>query len=489
MTGTAAARASAMRAAFLAVLAAVLLASAAARLAAVRTPTLAHPDEVIATGVVQHVRAQPTLDTNWKHARLPAPFDGPQYNFSGYLLPLAAYDAGADAVAGRPADEAGRLRRLRYFSVLFSVAAIALTGAIALALSPGSYVAATAAVVLAALMPSHLMESFYARPDAFTTFLALAALLVVLVREAIGPRWIAVAAALVGYLVATKVSFGVMYLLLLPGLRSARAAVIGHVALAVGFALGAPGAVGNPGDFIAGVSALSQQYGGDFPPNGLGSAATTPERLIHAGTWIAQTWGPAVVLAIVGAWHLAASGRGTVLVPFLPFLILLVYFSALPVFFERNVTPALMAMAPLAGVGIASAIASRRGRWLAPTLAAGLAVAAIAIPWRADAKILSAVRAPRESAVERRSVESKVGVPATVLGWARPALPRSAPGPRLIEVYHAYDLASRRWLDGLRAEGWVDAARSESRFAKFVPSTFHTYLSEGVVWLSRDSGP
>lgn len=468
----------------------LLLASAAARLWAIERPWLSHPDEVIATGVAAHLRAAGTLDTNWRNARLPGVFDTPQYNFSGYLIALAGYDA-ALALAGEP-SAAQRLERARVFSIVFACLSLVVVGAIAASLAPGNLAAIGAATALAALSPSLFFESLYARPDAFATFLALLALLAFTARAALGPRWLPIASALVGFLVAVKISFAALYLLLLPGFVTLspasvrwRSAAIAHLALLAGFALGAPAALLHPGDYAAGVVALSRQYTGDFPPHGLGVAASVSERLLHAAKWLAQTWGPAALLALLGAWRLARSGERPSLLGWIPLVLLLFYFSSLPVFFERNVTPSLMALAPLAGVGAASAIgfaAARRP--IAAGLVAGLAALAIAVPLRADLRIRDALAHRRDATADRRQVEARTGLPVAVLGWARPAPPLPAE-PRLVEVYHAGDAASRQWLDALRAAGWVEAGRRESAFADFVPSSFHTYLSEGVVWLSR----
>jgi len=339
---------------------AVLLVAAVFRFGYLRGD-YAHPDEPIVLGVVAHLHATGDFDTNWKAAHLPAEFDQNQFNFSGYNL--AAW--GWTETAGRlfPATwrhAAGGVGVIRVFSALLGLVAVAL--AFALGRRFGGPPAAVLAGLLTAVAPLLVQDSHYGRPETFVT--ALTMLVVWLTLEPGTRPWrrVVLAAFLVGFLVATKVTLGALAVLPLGAAgRAARQEPggarnwirwLGWVALGGGAGLfaGMPYAFFAPGTFFAGVGFLWSQYSGFHPPHNhfdghcVGDLETA--YLVHSlGFMVLLFAAGAVVVALwrrqwARWWFLAA-----------PVVFYFAYFATKKVFFERNLSQVVPLLAVLAGVG------------------------------------------------------------------------------------------------------------------------------------------
>ena len=463
-------------------LALLVVAVLAVRLVVIGGTSKDHPDEVLAPGLLRQLDT--SSDTNWKHADVPPGFRaGDQYNFSGYFIALHAFARAVDVLPSRilPKDP---MRTLRLFSALCAAAVLVAVAVIARAQAGSG--AAIFAALLAALSPGLLMDGFFARPDAFGTLLSLLLLLVYLRRPRMGCAWIVMAGLLLGYLVSIKVSFVVFALLLVPAAASPTGALVAILATLMGFAAGAPGALAHPAEFAAGIETLRNQYMTGFPPHGLGSEATIFERALYAGEWLAQTWGFAIVAAIIGIASLVREKRWDFLYALAPFVLILAYFMSTPVFFERNLAPGIAALAIVAGIGLA-AIGRRWSMWLAM----GAGVVALAVPAWVSGQVLQAMYDPFDIKGALMATLREYHRDVLVVGWSRPPWDSIRIGetpcdPPILQVHHAGDQRTREWLDQGKARGWVEVKRLPSRFKGYVPSTFHTYLSTGVIWLAKD---
>jgi hypothetical protein len=200
------------------------------------------------------------------------------------------------------------------------------------------------------------------------------------------------AAVLVGLLVACKVSMLALgWLPLVPAVAApfaggtaagvgrlgwAAAATLGGVAL--GFFLGAPGAVLHPEAFRHGVDFLTKQYAGLHPPYCHVDGGPVWDLL---GGYFRATLGwPALVAGAVGAVLLATRRRGWELVVVAgPVAIFAGYFSTRTIFFERNLSHVLPLFCVLAGVGMAAAAGALAARVRWPVLGLTLAFGAVVV--------------------------------------------------------------------------------------------------------------
>lgn len=496
-----------------AIVAAILLVASLARILAVESGRLNHPDEVITTAVVEQLRKSGSLDTNFKHADLPDHFRMPQYNFSGFHLTVHAVSIAIDSIVGKPGSPEEALHRYRLLNVAFSIAALVLVAWIGLTLFGTS--AAIIAVALAAMSPSLVMDGVYARPDSFATLLSLALLAVFLNRNRVGMAWGPIAGLLVGFLVAVKISF----LLFCPlpllwalsfdrqprdgaggnrfGIKASPVGIlVAGASMVLGFALGAPGALANFGDYLAGVRTLQEQYGSGHWPHGLGHEANIMERLLYGGRFLWETWGLALLPLVVGCAALWKRRQWDVLFALAPFVAMLAYFVSTPVFFERNFSPALAALAPVAGLGVVEASRYLGDRFRLPgpwSAGAGwmglLAALSLAVPMLVTGKVLAAILAPGDLEPRRKELGGRFDARLRKVDWDRPPLEGAARSGKgscdkmLVEIRDPGDPGTLTWLANAAKKGWVEVARHRSYFSGMVPSTFHTYLETDTAWL------
>lgn len=317
-----------------------------------------HPDEAIATGVVDTVLASASPDTNWARAPVPEQFRYNQYNFSSYYLFLAGLEKVALSLGAQPGDGGGsHLPRLRLYSAWLAAAGIVLAGWLGFRLQGAT--AGLVAAALAVVATPLFQDALYARPETFSTLLVLALLLVTTRRDFAAPLPMAVSGLLIGVLVATKVSFA----LLLPfpaialaaqGPRSmrVRAVVLSLAAIALGFAMGAPGAVAHPGEYLEGLAYLFNQYGNGHWPHGSVDAGLA-ERVLHTAAYLDHVLGLAVLLAAAIGMVLLVRGK-----PFpeavvvAAILLTLAYFVQSRTFFERNLSHGLPVVFVIAGMAV-----------------------------------------------------------------------------------------------------------------------------------------
>lgn len=336
-------------------------------------------DEIITVGVVGHMRQSGDWDTNWAKAEVPDDLRYDQYNFSSHLYATYFFYRFVKLLPGTLdwRSEGGGLRVYRLFSVLLGSLVVWQT--MRLAQRMGGRMVALGAGLLTAVATQLVQDAHYVRPEAFTTVLTLAAVTLSWPRAKPGLGQVAAGGLVVGLLVACKVSMLLLaWLPLVPlmavgpeGRKKWVGWVLAPSAIAAGFAVGAPGAVAHPSQFLNGVQYLLTQYSGVHPPHSHLGGGPVVDML---GRFYGATLGwPLLACGVLGVVILAWQRRwaGLILVAG-PWTLFMGYFATKSVFFERNlshVLPLLFILVAQGVVWLAEAFA-RRVRMSVPVLAA-----------------------------------------------------------------------------------------------------------------------
>jgi 4-amino-4-deoxy-L-arabinose transferase-like glycosyltransferase len=315
-----------------------------------------HPDEPIATALVNGIAKNKTLDTNWINYEVPERFkkrfpDG-QYNFSSYYLPFGLLN---QLTAERFDFD---LRALRTASMAMSVAVILATFALGWRLG-GNLVGFSAALMVAA-SSQIFHDSLYARPEAFFTLLTVLAMYAAAAAQAHSYRLLALSSVIMGILIACKISAmplvpipGLIFLLMQDRLTFRRVFNVGFISLSGVFAgalIGAPHAFLNPDAFFAGAAGLVHQYSTGGGPLGLKDGGYL-ERCVYLLNYLGPTMGwPVIVLAGVGFF--VARTNAIMMVIAFAALASLIYLGTKTVFFERNFSHCLPVVYILSGFGV-----------------------------------------------------------------------------------------------------------------------------------------
>ena len=419
------------------------------------SPVYMNGDEAIVLAVSDGMRARGDLDTNWRLAAPPDAFRYDQYNFSSYHLVAHGW---LTAVGDRlPPLLAARLLNL----ILQAGAVIALL--LALRRHGATPAERLAVAALLTVAPTGVHDAMMARPESF-----LYLLFAILIWLAAGVPTAArggAAAALLGLGVATKVTFLTAALLFAPAAaraacRRPRAALAGGLAVvllaAAGFATGAPHAVADPTALLNGLTALHAQYTGGHPPHSLPDS-TWPRQLGQMIGFCLVIYGPLLPAALLPA---LVERRGWWLGLWASAVATLALFSAVPVFFERNLAVAFFALPALMVFGTQP--------W--PRLrAATLALALVPMIGWSVTVALAAHFAP----TWRQEFERRHGLGVVTTAWLRPAL-GSCRGTLAIVDYG--DPLSAAQVARVRAAGHREIATYHSPFEWVPTSTLHTYL-------------
>lgn len=369
-----------------------------------------YPDEAIASAVVGRMRQTGDWDTNWIKSEVPPEMRQDQYNFSSYHYALFFTYRAAKAVpvlAGWRSQADGFVL-YRFFSVACAIAALLMT--LVLARAAGGTWAALLAGLAAAGAVLLVQDAHYVRPESFMTLLLLAgvALAWPTARRTL-PRLL-VAGGLMGLLLACKVSLVlVCWVPLVAAWR--HGAIMGRRlgsviavagAIALGFALGAPGAVLQPAKFLHGVEYLARQYARGHPPHGHMSGAQVGD--LQWEYLVATVGWATLLLAAAGAVSLWRRRQGEALMFLaLPPLVLAGYFGTQAVFFERNLSPVLPLLLVLSGVGGATIVerVATPWRWVAGLgLAALVAIVPLRLSWPLVTQELSVLGPEARSAFD-----------------------------------------------------------------------------------------
>jgi len=487
-------------------LAMILALAAALRLSALGFD-YGHPDEVIAVKVPESLMERGSLDTNWKHADLPADFKLPQYNFSGYLLAMT----GALVLKDWWPGDAGNsdLQWLRGLSALMGIACVFMT--FALGRRMFGPLAGLLAALLVAVNPLLLQDSLYARPETFVTLLTLAFLWLLVTPQTPSPGQAFAAACVAGLLVATKVSMLFLLPLLLLAMEpfdAARPAAAWRDRLAeawrhgrwlalgagLGFLAGAPAAAANLADFFEGVFFLHRQYSSGHWPYGVHDGHAG-ERFLHAAGYFTATTGALFLLAAAGAVATAARRQHRHLAVFVIASFTAIQFAVYPAFFERNFSHVLPVFAIFAVHGaVVLAGAAARRTTLRAVLLAALLLTALAPSFKTSAALRwKALPDKKRAAIQH--VQTWYGADPNVRivkpGWSRSINDVRGTfggwcGALLLEMPTPEDPHSLAVIRELQErDRFRQVAHIPSVFAGIPTSTLHTYFTPTTAFLFR----
>lgn len=298
---------------------------------------LLNPDENIAWAVAKSMAERGDLNANWRLADdIRQQFKYDMYNFYSYDLIARLF---------LKTTQSATISTLRLLNVVFQFLTLLFVWATMDRLGTGFWRALFVVFALAVL-PTMVMDAHIARTESLLYFLLSLLIYLSVLDKASAFRTILFGVVL-GVGGASKITFVLGGLILLPelyGQASERLAIalksLGFVAagFAIGFAMGAPYAILDPQVYLAGLKALSTQYSGSHLPHsspGTGPIEWTRNLLLFCS------------LITGGAFLLGFTARGKQM----PFLVgltvmsatVLGYFCLKPVFFERNISLALMA--------------------------------------------------------------------------------------------------------------------------------------------------
>jgi hypothetical protein len=467
-----------------------------------------HPDETITVEVVGHMRSSGDWDTNWaKASGLESSMRYDQYNFSSHMYATYFFYR---AVKWIPGLEAWRSRDNGFFVYRFFVALLA-TMAVwqtwLLARRVAGEAAGLAAGALAGVMPLLVQDAHYIRPEAFVTVLTLAAVALSWPRERYSAWRVLGAAGMLGLLLACKFSLlALAWLPLVPavaagwsgwGPTSARlsgAAALTLAGIAVGFVLGAPGAVMHPHAFWNGVHYLTAQYAGLHPPHSHVDGGPVADML---GSYFWSTLGtPALAAGLAGlVWLLLQRRWAQVALLAGPVTLFVGYFCTRSVFFERNLSHVVPLFCVLGGVGVAVAARTLGKRWGGRVTLATLFLTAIVVVRPADlSRRLVVTEFSGRDAVRHEVFESAIRLAHPGKAWWIEAILNSEPvdrivahfehggGPIILRVVDYHDEWSRRYGATLPVRLNVEQiAEYGSTFPDVPGCTLHTYNS----WTDR----
>lgn len=481
-----------------------------------------HPDEEIARAVVTKVLATKTKDTNWARTDVDKMFRYNQFNFSAYYLAAAKIEKlGGHALDDRAHPEA-LLQRLRQQSIWWASFAVLLGGLLGWRLAARancSPVSAGFSGITTALLTSACVtlfqDSIYARPEAFVTVLTLSFVLVLLA-EWKAPWMLALSGALLGILIATKITF-IVFLPFPPMVVAAHAYANAHASahqhahawrgvglgllylslIVAGFGLGAPYALFAPWEYLDGVGYLLHQYNGE---EWLRIHGGMPARIAHGVAYLVYTDGiVTLLLACAGVLVLLRRARHAEFLALAGPLLTLIYFLQTRAFFERNFSHALPVLFATSSLGLALAVTwlgarSRRKEVAQAFAACSLLVLAFYPAWAVSAKlrdILFDDTAPSRIDVAMRKASGDT-LP-VLFGYSNISqVPLLRGGTCGKVIYKLLDLGDPVWqqeLSALDTQGYHVAARTHSPFDGAPYSTLQAYHSSNVIFLAGPPDP
>ncbi len=363
-----------------------------------------------------------------------------------------------------------------------------------------------------ALFPLLFQDSLYARPESFVAMLSLLAILVTAkLYEAPKNRGFFVAGGLIGFLIASKITF--LALLILPVIVLCRQWRVGFRVwmkwgcfsgggLIAGFIAGVPYALVNWPTYLSGVKSLFSHYGSTHRPYGLVDGSTL-ERALYGLQYLNGIGaGLFLLMAFVGWIFCFRKNRYfNFFVVGLCFL-LIAYFSTKPVFFERNYSFVLPVLASCASYGIFVIIALF-GKYPKVKVAASCAlIIATLYPlgsflWKFDAQVLSGEH--RKARKEMRAeLESHYGAKIKNFVWLltgshydqfRDQIAKDGEG-RIYEIFGANDVYTDHYIErAIDDLGMTLISELPSPFEEngLPTSTLYTYHAGHYFYLMHES--
>jgi 4-amino-4-deoxy-L-arabinose transferase-like glycosyltransferase len=474
--------------------------------------TYAHPDEIVPLKIIDNIFITGCWDTNWALADLPPWFKSDQYTFSSYILTSAVMIKFMYSVPHILTPDTNFIIVLRLYSALFHVITILLTYAVGKSLFDSRRIGIVAAW-LAAVFPLLFQDSLYARPESFTAMFTLL-LVLLLARQRQNPKipWFFIIGGLIGFLVATKITF--LVLLALPcilGFRRRNRSRWFYIQLTVilaigavgGFVLGAPYALVNWSSYLHGLTFLFSRYAEGHRPYGLPDG-NIPERLAYSWHYFSAIGAGLFILLAVAGWLLLLKKKlYDVFLAIGLFFFVIVYFSTKSAFFERNFSFAIPFLSMCVGLAIFWCIDRIRSTQIIRIALSGIIVAAVCGPlllflWKFETKVLSGQYEKQHQEL-RTKLQNQYGGLVKSLGFCLDDFNRYDPsnieisGDRQDTVYEicgANDKYTRNFIAlACRDLGLRVIAQLPSPFQAngLPPSTLYTYHAPEYFYLTHIS--
>jgi hypothetical protein len=424
-------------------------------------------DETIPIKISQAMSARGKLDPNWRFADLPEYLRYDQYNF--YLYNVVAH---AVITAGGWIGRAA-LASLRNANLLFQLAA-AVFALDALRRIGIGRVGLAVAGALIAFAPGLVQDAGMARPESLLYLLS--AVFVWTLTLPLSERWrMLLAGSVLGAGIAVKLTFASLAIMLpfvvaLRG-RPVRELAAGVACFAAGAAIGviaaAPYAVLHFDAYLSGLAALAAQYASAHPPHSLPVYSAGSQALWICRYFI-ELYGLAPLAALAGPFLLKGPARNWALALVAAWFVLFVYFAAKPVFFERNLSHAVIPLLLAAALGIATF----PGAWRA--VAAALMLFPMAY-WSVQIARLTPgpERMTQFEAAHGLTPTHRISFDEVYAG--------ELPGKcETITLQDFNDPWSASYLARLAENDFQPIVLHRGRFRRLVTSTLHTYLDADV---------
>ncbi len=466
-----------------------------------------NPDEVIPQQVIAHIFETGSWDTNWALADLPVRFKYNQYNFSSYIIISSLLTKIVDhwnAIHG-PND---LIYFLRLLSFVWQILCIILTFFVGQYLMKSRSVGVIAACSVA-MFPLLFQDSLYARPESFTTALTLLfVLLFVKATEKHSATLFTFMGAILGFLIACKVTFVVLLLLPLSHIISlavnerkvpGSSLFVFSAGTLAGFVLGAPFALFNLHAYLSGLESLFSQYSGKHPPHGLPLGNITDRFIYACQYFLASGTASTMVLSIGCFYFLLKRKLYLSLLTVLPFFGVIIYFSIKPVFFERNFSFAIPVISICCGWSIFEISKYINSLRWSRTLFVFLSLFTLYLPaafiWQLNSAVMSGRYVhQRDSIFVRLEVETKR--PVRSLGYMMDDdsfknfsnIVSSDPKGVIYEIYGANDDYTRRFLEEASTRlgmGIIKKLSSPFSSDGLPPCTFYTYHAPDFYYITQ----
>ncbi len=358
--------------------------------------------------------------------------------------------------------------------------------------------AALTGAVLTLTSPQLFQDSLYARPESVFTLLFLLSVAISVWPSHRPVIRLVLASALLGFLVACKVSA----LLLVPiplvifiqqRTWSWQAVALSGIGTLLGAFCGAPYAFIHPELYVAGVATLMQAYGNMLAPHGLRDAPFL-ERARYLMGFLSPTVGAlSLFLAAWGCWSSISRRNWMMVTLAVPAVLSIAYFGTGFTFVERNFSHALPVLFILAGLGLADMLDR------VPVLPVGrvallvLLIGAAAWPAASVLRIMrfEVLSGAHQSRIEamRSQMRQYPDIPFVI--WPNLVYGRDLdiyraitahiaqfPFPIIIEFYHYDDRFGAEILNRFRTEFQVrQIVEVEGPFKHISPSTIQAYLA------------
>ena len=296
-------------------------------------------DELIPVMVSHSMRELGNIDAKWALARdLPLNFRYDQYNFYSYNLVahtiLMVFGPSLPFI------------KLKFANVIFQ--AVATWMLCTTAKRNLGACSATMLFMMMAVMPCFVQDAHMARPESFL-YLLIAGI-VFSVDRIEGRILYVVVGLLIGISIAPKITSILLLLIVAPALYNGFCssknlffcnALILLGALSIGVAVGAPYAIVNPQSYLHGIRHLNTQYSSFHPPHSEPHFHIVAN-LVRITTFFFMVYGPVIALGFLTDFSKAPQWTLGI---FLMSIVTAIFFVGKPVFFERNLSSAILGMA------------------------------------------------------------------------------------------------------------------------------------------------